>query len=375
MPLPGLDAQPHARAVLSAALGPGGRPSHAYLFHGPPGSGKRRVAEAFAAALLAKGAADPAGAAERVARRTHPDLTWVTPSGAAEMLVADVDEPVIAAATRTPFESARRVFVIERAETMNDQAANRMLKTLEEPPAFVHLVLLVDRPEDLLATIASRCQRVRFDPPPSAEIAAGLRDAGVAQETAEACARLALGDARLAADLAAAPGSALRAAAERYVRRALDADIADRPWAELLEAARSAGERAGEVVKAAVEDELTAIPARERRRHEREAVERIRRAERRARTSELDLGLRLAGLWLRDVACLADGMDELVYAVDRADELRADAEGRGGSDLRAGVALVEDSRQRLALNVSEELALEALAYRLMERLAPAGAVR
>ena len=62
---------------------------------------------------------------ERIARGAHPDLTWVTPSGAAEMLVADIEEPVVAAATRTPFESARRVFVIEAVETMNDQAANR----------------------------------------------------------------------------------------------------------------------------------------------------------------------------------------------------------------------------------------------------------
>ena len=368
-PLPGLQEHPHARAVLSAALGPGGRPSHAYLFHGPPGSGKGRVAEAFAAALLGEGAADPAAVAERVARRTHPDLSWVSPSGAAEMLVADIDEAVIAAATRTPFESSRRVFVLERAETMNDQAANRMLKTLEEPPSFVHLVLLVDRPEDLLATIASRCQRVRFDPPSSERIAEGLREQGVAAPTALACARLALGDARLAAHLAAPAGESLRTAAERYVRGALGGgDAGARPWKDLLEAARAAGVRAGELVQAAVEDELTTIPAKERRRHEREAVERVRRAERRARTGELDLGLRLAGLWLRDVACVADGMAELAFAVDREGELRADAQGRGGNDLRVGVELVEDTRQRLAVNVSEELALEALAFRLGELL-------
>ncbi len=71
---------------------------------------------------------------DRVQRGTHPDLTWVTPSGAAEMLVSDIDEPVVAAAARTPFEASRRVFVIEGAETMNEQAANRLLKTLEEPP-------------------------------------------------------------------------------------------------------------------------------------------------------------------------------------------------------------------------------------------------
>ncbi len=372
--LPGLDEHPHARAVLSAAVGPGGRPSHAYLFHGPPGSGKRRVAEAFAAALLADGAADAGSVAERVARRTHPDLSWVTPSGAAEMLVADVDEAVIAAATRTPFEATRRVFVIERAETMNDQAANRMLKTLEEPAAFVHLLLLADRPEDVLATIASRCQRVRFDPPPSERIAAGLLARGIGAETARACARLALGDARLAEALAGEPGRVLRSAAERYVRRALAGETADRPWSELLEAARAAGERAGEQVKAAVAEELSAVPTKERRRYEREAVERVRRAERRARTGELDLGLRLGGLWLRDVACIADAMPELAYAVDRAAELRSDADGRTGPVLRAGVELVEDTRQRLALNVSEELALEALAYRLGQLLEPAAAI-
>src|SRR6202050_4304156 len=165
--LPGIDAHPHARAVLRPALGPEGAPSHAYLFHGPSGTGKRTVARAFAAALLAEGARDPGAVAERVARDSHPDLTCVTPSGAAEMLGGHIDEPVsgaemaggdsdepgVAPATRTPFESSRRVFVIEGADTMNDQAANRMLKTLEEPPPFVHLVLLPDRREAVLMSM------------------------------------------------------------------------------------------------------------------------------------------------------------------------------------------------------------------------------
>jgi DNA polymerase-3 subunit delta' len=128
--LPGIDAHPHARAVLAPALREHGRPSHAYLFHGPSGSGKRTIAREFAAALLADRAHGAGAVAERIARGSHPDLTWVTPSGAAEMLVSDIEEPVVAAATRTPFESSRRVFVIEAVDTMNDQAANRMLKTL-----------------------------------------------------------------------------------------------------------------------------------------------------------------------------------------------------------------------------------------------------
>src|SRR4051794_35585808 len=121
------ERHPHARAVLSAALPPEGSPSHAYLFHGPAGAGKRAVARAFAAALLAEGAPDRASVERRVEHGAHPDLTWVTPSGAAEMLVSDIDQPVVAAASRTPFEARRRVFVLERAETMSEQVANKML--------------------------------------------------------------------------------------------------------------------------------------------------------------------------------------------------------------------------------------------------------
>ncbi len=114
--LPGIDAHPHARAVLMPALPPEGMPSHAYLFHGPSGTGKRTVARAFAAALLSDGARNPGSVGERIMRGTHPDLTWVTPSGAGGMLVGDIEEAVVAAAVRTPFESTRRVFVIEGAD-------------------------------------------------------------------------------------------------------------------------------------------------------------------------------------------------------------------------------------------------------------------
>src|SRR3954464_4224576 len=92
--LPGLERHPHARAVLRLDA-----PSHAYLFHGPAGAGKRDVARAFAAELLAAGAPAPDTPRARVMRGTPPDLSWVAPSGAADMLVSDIDEPVVAAAT------------------------------------------------------------------------------------------------------------------------------------------------------------------------------------------------------------------------------------------------------------------------------------
>ncbi|MGA2319498.1 MAG: AAA family ATPase [Solirubrobacteraceae bacterium] len=360
--LPGIDAHPHARAVLGPALEPGGEPSHAYLFHGPAGTGKRTIARAFAAALLAEGESERQGVAERVARDAHPDLTWVRPSGAAEMLVGDIEGPVVAAATRTPFESSRRVFVIEDVHAMNDQAANRMLKTLEEPPSFVHLLLLSDRREDVLATIASRCQLVRFDPLPSALIAGRLEAPD--ELRARACARLAFGDARLAELLVGAEGMALRASAEAFVRGALGGATGERPWIGLLEVAKAAGTRAGEEAEERSSGELELIPGKERKRHEREASEARRRIERRVRTGRLDLALRLVELWLRDMLCLCEGASELIYAVDRRAELEEDAQGRGSARLREAVEVAQDTRLRLPLNVSEELALEALAYRL-----------
>jgi DNA polymerase III subunit delta' len=372
--LPGLEHHPHARAVLTPALLPDGAPSHAYLFHGPSGTGKRTVARAFAAALLAAGARDPGAVGERVARGTHPDLTWVTPSGAAEMLVSDIEEPVVAAATRTPFESARRVFVIEGADAMNDQAANRMLKTLEEPAPFVHLVLLTDRREDLLATIASRCQAVRFDPLPPALIAARLGEVEpeIEPARAQACARLALGDARLAARLAGAEGRALRARAEDFVRSAMGGRTGERRWVGLLEVAKAAGESAGEVEAERLAGELELVGSKERKRYEREGADARRRIERRARTQAIDLTLRMAELWLRDVLCVVEGAAECVYAVDRLSELSGDAEGRSAAPLRAAVELVQDTRLRLSLNVSEELALEALSYRVERQLVGEG---
>jgi DNA polymerase-3 subunit delta' len=358
-----LDQHPHAAAVLGAALD--GAPAHAYLLHGPAGSGKRQAARDFAAALLARGAGDPDSARLRAQHGAHPDLTWVAPSGAHEMLRRDVDEAVVSAAARTPFEATHRVFVLERADTMNDEAANSLLKTLEEPPPYVVLLLLTDRPTQVLPTISSRCQPVRFDPLPVAALAERVQSRGIDAATADACARLSLGDGERALALALGDGPALRARAEAFARAPLAGRThAERAWRPLLEQARAAGGAAKEEVEAALAEELSYLPKKEHKRRETEFTDRARRAERRASTSALDHALQLIGLWYRDVACVAAGAEELVHHSDRLDALREDADGREQGALLEKVALVDDTRARLALNVSEELALEALAYRL-----------
>ncbi len=359
-----LDRHPHARAVLGPALGPDGRPSHAYLFHGPGGAGKREVARAVACELLAEGSRDAAGARHRVQSGSHPDLTWVAPSGAHEILVSDVAGPVIAAASKTPFESNRRVFVIERVDELGDEAANRMLKTLEEPADFVHLILLTDRIADVLPTIRSRCQLVRFDAPPVAEVAADLETLGLSGDSAQACARLSLGDAGRARELASADGQALRAAAEGYAQAAVAGETsARRPWSDLLAAVRERGEATTAELEGRKAADLELYPRKERKRVDTEWNDRIRRVRRRVETGALDLGLQLVGLWFADLAFLAWDAPDLIRHVDRRAEL--DAAGRlDPQRLRAAIELVEETRQRFQLNVTEELACEALAYRL-----------
>ena len=364
-----LDRHPHARAVLTPALAPGGKPSHAYLFHGPGGAGKRSVARAVASELLAAGSPDPDSARARAVSGVHPDLTWVTPSGAHEILVSDIDGPVVSAASKTPFEASRRVFVIERVDELGDESANRMLKTLEEPASFVHLILLTDRLVDVLPTIRSRCQLVRFDARPVAELADELEANGVGRELAIACARLSLGDAERARELAGEEGVALRAAAERFARAAVAGDVSGRaPWAELLAAVRARGDAARVELEGQAAAELELYPRKERKRVETEWTDRIRRVRRRVETSMLDFGLQLVTLWFTDLACLAWGAEDLVRNSDRSAELATDA-GRSPERLRAAIELVEDTRVRFQLNVTEELACEALAYRLEHVLA------
>jgi DNA polymerase-3 subunit delta' len=127
---------------------------------------------------------------------------------------------------------------------------------------------------------------------------------------------------------------------------------------------RHRGETAVGELEARLADELEVVPRRERKRLENEYAERIRRTRRRVETGALDLGLQLASLWLRDVACIAWGAPELVHHSDRVAELTEDAADRDPQRVRAAVELVEETRRRLRSNVTEELALEALAYRL-----------
>ena len=353
--------QPRARVALSAALA--GGPSHAYLFRGPRGAGKRQVARAFAAEIVAAGAEEPEDARRRALLdpSPHPDLVWLAPRGAQHM-VEDVRERVIRAAAYRPFEGSKRVFVVEAAEAMRDESQNALLKTLEEPPDFVHLILLSSEPEGLLETIASRCQPVDFAPLPAAVVAAELGGEG---EEVAAAARLGAGDVERARLLLGERGRGLRTEAERCATAALEGEVAKAPWKKLLDGASAAGEDAEAAAREALEEEVEAGMKRTAR----DIADEAKRAGRRRRTEILDLALELTAAWFRDLATVAAGAEEVAFNCDRLETLRVQAAGLDPTRARQAAELVQDSRRRLDLNVSEELALEALFFRLESLLA------
>src|SRR5437899_3493167 len=142
--------QLEAKRLLRAALADG--PAHAYLFHGPRGVGKRAAAFAFAAELL--------GSPERVHRRTHPDLYLLEPLG--DQIRIDAVRELRRDMHMRPFEADRRVYLVLGADLMNEDAADALLKDLEEPPSYAVIVLVADDLGPLPDTIRSRCQLVPF---------------------------------------------------------------------------------------------------------------------------------------------------------------------------------------------------------------------
>jgi len=171
-----------------------GELSHAYLFTGPPGVGKGTLARALASALLCQRDPRPCGecrSCHLVASGNHPDLFWVQPESEVGRLKVEQVRELQRYLSLTPNMAHYRVAVLDRFDQATPSAANALLKTLEEPPDFVVLILLAPDTDSLLPTIVSRCQVVPLRPLPVPQIAAALQARwGVEAETARRLAHL-----------------------------------------------------------------------------------------------------------------------------------------------------------------------------------------
>ena len=212
MPFRGITGHRPLLALLARAIARGTLPP-SLIFAGPAGVGKRLVATALAqalncerpihdsessrngdaAAVLGQDACGVCASCKRIARGVHADVLVIEPGDSGSIKVDQVREAIDRSAYR-PFEGKRRLVIVDEADAMIPEAQNALLKTLEEPPPASVFVLITSRPDVLLPTVRSRCQRLRFGPLAPADVATALmRDHGVDAAAAHAAAAAADG--------------------------------------------------------------------------------------------------------------------------------------------------------------------------------------
>jgi DNA polymerase-3 subunit delta' len=179
-------------------------PAQSYLFVGPSNTGKASAARRFAAALLCD---DDAGCRRRVMEGNHPDIVLVEPEGR-QSITVDQARHTVSQASLSPMEGSRKVFLFEEGGMMNDEAANALLKTLEEPTRSTTFLIVAESDADLPETVSSRCRRIVFGRVSEDEIARGLVAIGIEPDQADQAARISGGRPGLARALATEPEAA-----------------------------------------------------------------------------------------------------------------------------------------------------------------------
>lgn len=361
-------------AVAASRAGEGGM-THAWLFTGPPGSGRSNAARAFAAALQCH--ETPAGcghcaACRQVLHGTHADVEVIRPQGLSYS-VKETRELVLRAAS-SPTGGRWQIVLFEDADRVTEAAANALLKAIEEPPPRTVWLLCAPAPDDLLVTIRSRCRLVTLRTPPVAAVVEVLvRRDGVDPEAALEAARAAqghIGRARRLAtdeearrrrrDVLALPsrvsgvGAAVDAAAALVKAAEEEAAVT---VAELNEAETAALRQAlGESTKGRM-PRGTAGALKELEDRQKSRMTRIKR-------DALDLALLDLASYYRDVLAIQLGSDVDLVNADRGAELRSAATSATPEVTLRRLEAIMHCRENIDLNVNPLLAVEAMALAL-----------
>ena len=321
--------QPLAVRLLRQAVS-GGKVAHAYLFVGPAGVGKRTVAMELAkslnclAPLPEGGACDACASCRKISAVpiVHPDLRVISPEG--RFIKTDQIRELQEEMYARPNEGRMRVAIIDGADRMNAESANRLLKLLEEPPGYAILILLTHNLSGVLPTLISRCQVVNFPPLNPEDVAGVLRD------------RFGLdaGQAKLYSALAGGSiGRALALSQDEGMAARRDHSC------ELLQ-------------KLAEMDDLALIGQAELLDKDKE---------------HLDDWFDLATAWLRDALVLAQtGSTQLVMNTDRMNVVRSLADHFGSANILDMLSAITEVRGNLQRNANSRLALDVLMLRLGE---------
>lgn len=370
--------QERAVAVLRRAASVPAAMTHAWLVTGPPGSGRSVAARAFAAALQCERTSDP-GCGECHACRTvlagsHPDVSLVSTTETF-IRVDRARELALTAATR-PSTGRWRVLVVEDADRLNEQAADALLKSLEEPPPRTVWVLCAPTADDLIVTVRSRCRHLQLGTPPVEAVADLLvRRDGIDPAMAHYAARAAqshIGIARrLATDEHARArrrevvgiptsltgvGAALRAAQD-LVEEAGEG-------AETISAERAETERRALLTQLGADPAARSQPPAVRS-HLRDLEVRQKRETRRQQHDSIDSALTDLASVYRDALLTATGSAvELVNATE-PEQIEQLARSLSPEDLLAALETISLARGRLVANGAPLLVLEAMMVALV----------
>jgi DNA polymerase-3 subunit delta' len=295
-----------------------GRMHHAYLFEGPEGVGKATFARWFARYLNCAEPKRPCGecpSCRQMLGHSHPDLIEIGPDAdkATKVIGVDTAQSLIAALQLQRHSASRRVVIVDPADALNEEAANALLKTLEEPPQGTQFVLVTHRASALLSTVRSRCQRVRFGPVGDDQMRAFAAERGLSDELLRAA--------------AGSPGRALRLAEgvgeERVRVREAILSAVGQPLHRLFAFTEAEGKKEDEVDRAeAVVDLLEEM--------------------------------------LRDVAQLSAGRPERVVHADATAALDGWVRGLSSGGMARMSVHLGTARERLKLNVNRRTVLDAL---------------
>ncbi len=305
-----------------------GKVSHAYLIQGPEGSGKRLIASTFAAALeCEQGGEEPCGnchSCHQMESRNHPDVVYVTHEKPNTIGVDDVRDQIVATSIIRPYNGKYKIYIVPEAEKMNVQAQNALLKTLEEPPEYVVILLLTTNADLMLDTIRSRCLGLDLRPVRDELVTKYLMEkAEIPDYQAQLCAAFAQGSIGKAIALATSERfNEIRMFALRLVRKAKESDIAD----------------LNEQVKSVAEYKL-----------------------------EINDFLDILAVWYRDVLYFKATMeaDGLVFR-DQLALIREASKTSSYEGIETILKAIETAKTRLNANVSFDLAMELLFLTIKE---------
>jgi DNA polymerase-3 subunit delta' len=366
-----------ASAVLAGARAEPGAMTHAWLFTGPPGSGRSVAARDFAAALLCPNGGDgTCPSCHQVHTGTHADLLLVRPEGLSYGVKQTRD--LVLRAAGAPAGGRWQVVLFEDADRCTEQAANALLKAIEEPAPRTVWLLCAPSAEDLVPTIRSRCRVVTLVVPSSAAVAKVLTERdGIDPAKALAAARAAQGHVGRARRLARDPEAARRRAevlavpvrtvslgpaltmAASLVKTAEEeakavTEALDEPERDSLRKAYGEGSTGKGVAKAmrGMAGAMNDLESRQKSR-----ATRVKR-------DTLDQALLDLVAFYRDVLVLQLGADVELANADREDDLRRIARGSAPESTLRRMQAIMRCRERLTLNVAPLLAVEEMTLSL-----------